>query len=179
MRIRSITLVTGALLLLAAQAQAQGLTGGVSGPGSGVNQNATMGETNVGVDGSGDYALALQAVRQERWREAKEALDRVIEYDSRNPKVWRLYGAIGMGRKDMKSAKRAYERAVKLDPANVDGHYGLALALVGLKDPKASEELAWLKARALACAGRCPEAKVLTEATTRIEAGLAAPATGG
>lgn len=179
MGIRSAAVLAGALALLAGAAQAQGMTGGIGSPsGGGVNRDYT-GDTNVGVDGSGDYALAMQAVRQERWRDAKEALDRVIEYDSRNPKVWRLYGAIGMGRKDVKSAKRAYERAVKLDPANVDGHYGLALTLAALKDPKASEELAWLKERARTCGGRCPEAKILTEATTRLEAALAAPATGG
>jgi hypothetical protein len=78
----------------------------------------------------------------------------------------------------MKSAKRAYERAVKLDPANVDGHYGLGLALASLKDPKAAEELAWLKARAQACGAACPDAKLLGEATLHIEAAMnGAPAT--
>lgn len=58
-----------------------------------------------------------------------------------NPEAWRLLGVAKTGSQDLKDARRAYEKAVRYAPDNIDGHRGLGVVLGGLKDPKAQGEL--------------------------------------
>lgn len=173
-----VTIAIGAAIALglASAAAAQTPT---SGPSMNLNSTVSPDEQTASNDPNSEFGRAIALIRQENWREAKAALDVVIEFEPRNPKVWRLYGEVGAGRKDMKAAKRAYERAVKLDPDNVEGRYGLAMALANLKDAKAADELAWLKARAQRCGGICPDADLLTVAPAQVEALIASKSAGG
>jgi len=124
-------------------------------------------------DAAEQYATGVAALQAQDYKGAKTALGRVVAQTPANTEAWRMLGAADAGLKDYKGARKAYGRAVKLDPDNIDSHLGLGLALAGLKDAKAKDELAWLKAKADACAGTCAEADGLKAASGQLETALA------
>ena len=71
---------------------------------------------------------------------------------------WNRVGVASAGKHDWVASRKAFERAVKLAPQNLDAHVGLALALQALNDPGARQQSEWLKSRAQACGNTCPDA---------------------
>lgn len=109
----------------------------------------------------------VSALKAKRYRQAVVALGKLSDVAPDDPGVWRLLGAAYAGQERWDHSRKAYKRAVALDPNDIAGHAGLGLALLNLKDPKAQAENDWLKARTLACNNTCPEAGVLQALATR------------
>lgn len=124
-------------------------------------------------DPAQDFVKGVAALNAGDYKTAARALGKVSGADSGNPEVWRLLGQAQAGQLNHKAARKAYERALKLEPDNIDAHQGLGVALGGLKDPAAKAELDWLAAKATACAAACPDAERLKKATAAVEAAVA------
>ncbi len=112
------------------------------------------------------YAGALELVRTRNYRLAIRRLGEVVDAAPDRIEGWRLMGVAYAGQERWKDARRAYERALRLQPDDVLSHAGRGAALLALNDPAASEEFDWLKARSAACAGTCPDAGVLKSLET-------------
>jgi len=127
-------------------------------------------------DPAADYVKAVAALNDGRFKDAERSLERVTDAAPKYAEAWRLLGQANAGQSDWKGARKAYERAVKLEPDSVAAHGGLGLALAGLEDPRAQGELDWLKARTASCGGTCAEAEALKTATEAIEQAIAGAA---
>lgn len=123
-------------------------------------------------DPAAEYAKAVAALQAKDYKAATRAAQRVTDAVPKFVDGWRALGIAHSGATNWKGARRAYEKAVKLAPDDVQLHAGLALALANLKDPKAQEEAAWLKARAQTCGERCPEAATLNRAIGEVDAAI-------
>jgi cytochrome c-type biogenesis protein CcmH/NrfG len=113
------------------------------------------------VNATRDYVDGVTAIKDKQYKTAVRLLGRVADQWPRSVATWRLLGVAYAGDTNWKASLRAYEHALRLAPDDVASHAGRAAALVALKDPKAQEEAAWLKARTAACAGTCPDAAML------------------
>jgi tetratricopeptide (TPR) repeat protein len=122
-----------------------------------------------------EYAKGVAALNAQSYKDAERAFSHVTATMPKSAEAWRLLGMARAGQNDAKGARKAYERAVKLEPDNIAGHQGLGLALAALKDPAAQGELDWLKAKAQACADTCADAASLKTATAAVEKALATP----
>ncbi|MFC3076466.1 tetratricopeptide repeat protein [Phenylobacterium terrae] len=127
-------------------------------------------------DPAEEYAKGVAALNAQKYKDAERAFDRVVDAVPKNAEGWRMLGLANVQQGDFKGAKRAYERAVRLEPDSIAARQGLGLALASLKDAKAQEQLAWLKAKAAACADACAEAAELKAATQAVEGALAGAA---
>ena len=127
-------------------------------------------------DPAAEYMKGVAALNEREYKDAERAFDRVVEALPKNAEAWRMLGLANVQQGDFKGAKRAYQRAVRLEPDSIPARQGLGLALAGLKDAKAQEQLAWLKARTAACAEACAEAAELKAATSAVESALAGAA---
>lgn len=162
-----VALVAGALLGLAGAAPAL-----AAGSGGGSMPSASA----PAYDPAADYVKAVAALNDGRFKDAERSLERVTDAAPKYAEAWRLLGQANAGQSDWKGARKAYERAVKLEPDSVAAHGGLGLALAGLEDPRAQGELDWLKARTASCGGTCAEAEALKTATEAIEQAIAGAA---
>jgi len=163
-------LVAGVMLSAAIGPLAMAAGGGGDGGGGMPSASAPA------YDPAAEYMKGVAALNGGRFKEAERALRNVTDAAPKYAEAWRLLGQANAGQSDWKGARRAYERAVKLEPDNAAAHGGLGVALGGLKDPKAQGELDWLKARAAACAEACADAAALKAAAQAVEGAMAAPA---
>jgi tetratricopeptide (TPR) repeat protein len=173
MRTLKAFLLATAILGLGGSALAAG-----SGGGGGSPMPSASGPT---YDPAAEYARAVAALKAKDYKAAARAASHVTEVAPKSVDGWRLLGAARSGGEDWKGARKAYERAVKVDPDDAMSHAGLGLALANLKDPKAQDQLNWLQAKAQACGDACPEAgslKALTGAVQGAIAGTEAPKPG-
>ena len=124
-----------------------------------------------------EYAKAVKSLQAKEYKDAARAAQHVTEAAPKSIDGWKLLGMAHSGANNWKGARKAYERAVKLSPDDLPSHAGLGLALANLKDPKAQDELTWLKAKADACAAGCdPTAlKSLTAEVERAMSGASTP----
>lgn len=167
----------GAVLLAGAAAIAvlapEALAAGSGGGGGGGMPSATA----PAYDPAEEYAKAVEAIQARDYRAAVRSAQRVTEAAPQSLDGWRLLGVAQSGAGDWKGARRAYGRALKLAPDDLPSRAGLGLALGRLKDPKAREQLDWLKAKAGDCKAGCDPAAL--EALTReVEDAIAAPGPG-
>jgi len=139
--------------------------GGASGGGSMPSMSAPA------YDPAAEYMKGVAALNAQNYKDAERALKNVVEAVPKNAEAWRLLGAANAGQNDQKGARKAYERAVKLEPDNIQGRQGLGVALGALKDPKAQEQLDWLKARGESC-GTCADAGTLEAATAAVQSAI-------
>ena len=159
--------------MLAAGAVLAGTAGAALAAGSGGGGMGGMPSMSApAYDPSADYAKGVEALKAERWREAARSMKRVTDAVPSSVDAWRLLGEASVGDNDWKAARRAYERVVKLAPDDVAAHAGLGLALGRLKDPKAQNELDWLKAKAQACAGACADAAALKAGADQVQGAI-------
>lgn len=165
MRLVKTLLLAGAVSGLAT---AGALAAGGGGSGGGEMPSASAPQYNP----AEEYAKAVRAIQARDYKAAARAADHVTTAAPRNVDGWRLLGVAQSGAENWKGAKRAYERAVKLAPDDLPSRGGLALALANLKDPKAQEQLAWLKAKAQDCGAGC-DAGLLKTLTADVEKAVA------
>ncbi len=160
-----------ALSCLAGAALAAGGGGGGGGGGS------DMGSSGPQYDPVAEYQKGIAALQASKYAEAERAFSRVTQAAPKAPEGWFLLGFARAAQNDFKAARKAYERAVKLKPEDIDTRRELALTLIRLGETdKAKAELDALRARDTTCAGKCPESAALRTAVTKVETALAAPA---
>ena len=164
MRILKIVLLAG---VLAAPSTAVLAAGGGGGGGGEMPSASTP-----SYDPAEEYRKAVAAIQAKDFKTAAKAAQRVTDAAPKAVEGWRVLGIAQAGTQNWKGARRAYEKAVKLDPNDVVSHAGLGVALAKLQDAKAQAELEWLKAKESACGG-CADAAQLRAATTEIEGALA------
>ncbi len=161
-----------ALSCLAGAALAAGGGGGGGGGG------ADMGASGPQYDPVAEYQKGVAALQANKWKDAERAFSHVTEAAPKAPEGWFLLGVSRANQGNFKGARKAYEKAAKLKPDDIDSHRELALVLVKLGETdKAKAELDALKARDTACAGKCADSAALKTAVARVEAALAAPTT--
>jgi Flp pilus assembly protein TadD len=167
-----------ALLMALAIAVAGG--GAALAAGSGGGGGDMPGASGPQYDPAAEYQKGVAALRASQWREAERAFSKVTQAAPRAPEGWFMLGFARGADGDLKGARKAYERAARLKPEDIDTRRELAVTLAGLGETdKARAELDTLKARDKACAGTCPDAASLKTAVARVEAALAqAPAAG-
>lgn len=155
------------------------LAGGAlaSGGGGGGGGGADMGSSGPQYDPVAEYQKGVAALQASKWKEAERAFQHVTQAAPKAPEGWFFLGFSRAGQGDFKGARKAYEKAARLKPEDVDTRRELALTLVKLGEAdKAGAELATLKARETTCAGKCPESAALKTAITKVEAAITAAA---
>ncbi len=124
-----------------------------------------------------EYQKGVAALQASRWKDAERAFSRVTQAAPKAPEGWFMLGFAKAADGDLKGARRAYEKAAKLKPDDIDTRRELAVTLTRLGEAeKAKAELDALKAREATCAGTCADAAALKTAIARVEAAMAAPA---
>ncbi|MBL8554062.1 MAG: tetratricopeptide repeat protein [Phenylobacterium sp.] len=176
MRLFRTLLVAGALATIAAAglgaAGAMAAGGGGGGGGGGSMPSAS----GASYDPAEEYAKAIKAIQAKEYKKAAVAAGRVTDAAPKSVDAWRLLGVAQAGAENWKGARRAYERVVRLDPDDLAGRAGLGMALGNLKDPKAREQLDWLKAKAASCGADCATVKALAAEVEKSIAGGGSPA---
>ncbi|HXG99716.1 MAG TPA: tetratricopeptide repeat protein [Sphingomicrobium sp.] len=127
-----------------------------------------------GIDAGLEYRKGIQALKVQRFAEAKKAFGRVLEVAPKDPNTNYLAGLAHAGLSDLKNARKHYERAVKYDPSMVVAHQelGVTYARLGQLD-KAQVELANLNALATKCGGGCAKAGSLKSAIAQVTTAIA------
>jgi len=172
MKTLRIMLLAGAFAGLAASgAMAAGSGGGTGGA-------AMPSASGPQYDPAEEYAKAVASIQAKDYKAAARSAQRVTSAAPRSVDGWRLLGVAQSGAENWKGARKAYERAVKLSPDDLASRAGLGLALARLQDPKAQEQLAWLKAKATDCGAGC-DAAALRSLTAEVEKAVAGGAAAG
>jgi Flp pilus assembly protein TadD len=164
--------IFGTFLLASALAgfgAAGAMAAGSGGGGGGVQAPSA---TAPQYDPAEEYAKAIKAIQAKDYKNAARSAQRVTSAVPKSVDGWRLLGVAQSGAENWKGARKAYERAVKLAPDDLPSHAGLGMALANLKDPKAQEQLDWLKAKAGSCGGDC-DAATLQSLTSELEKAMA------
>ena len=182
-RLTKAAWIGGGLVLLADVGSAQdqgdmGPPGGMGGP---------MGGSRTGpfafdqfqlleprYDAGAEYAKAIQALKDSRFKRAARFAEHVTEAAPSNPQGWRLLGAAYASDDNWRGSRRAYAKAVKLEPDDAKARAGLGLAMAMLSDASAREQLEWLRTRASVCGDTCPDAARLQTYTATVEGAMRA-----
>jgi Tfp pilus assembly protein PilF len=162
MRVFRIMLLAGVFSAAAAGALASG--GGGGGGGGAEMPSASTPQ----YDPAAEYAKALNALNAKDYKAAAKAAQHVTDAVPKSVDGWKLLAVAQAGAENWKGSQRAYEKAVKLSPDDAALHAGLGLALANLKDPKAQDQLTWLKSKASACSADCDAAQ-LQALTAQVE----------
>lgn len=127
-------------------------------------------------DPAAEYRKGVEALQANRFAEAAKAFERVTDAAPKNAYAHYMLGLAQAGDGDLKRARKAYERAVKLDGSLVPARRELGVTLAKLGDaPKAQAQLDELKARDATCAGTCAQSADLKAAVGAVEAAIATP----
>jgi len=178
MRTLRIILLAGAVTAISAAGAIAAGGGGGGGGGGAEMPSASAPQYNA----AEEYAKAIRSLEAKDYKAAARAAEHVTQVAPKDVSGWKVLGVANSGAANWKGAKRAWERAVKIDGEDLDSRAGLAMALANLKDAKAQEQLAWLKAKAANCTINCNAAK-LQAVTAEVEKAIggdtaAAPAAG-
>ncbi|HYE46514.1 MAG TPA: tetratricopeptide repeat protein [Caulobacter sp.] len=155
-----------------------GASVGLAAGGGGGGGSPSPSASGPAYDPAAEYQKGVDAISAGKWKDAQRAFGRVTEAAPKVPEGWFMLGFAKAGGGDLKGARKAYEKAVKLKPDDIAARreLGVTLAKLGEVD-KARAELTALEARAAACAGACPDAALLTLSIAEIKGALApAPA---
>jgi len=160
------------LMLLAGALAGLSMTGAVAaGGGGGGGMSSMPSDTGPRYDPAEEYAKAIKAIQARDYKTAARSAQRVADAAPRSVDGWKLLGVAQSGAENWKGARKAYEKAVKLAPDDLAVRAGLGVAQARLQDPKAQEQLTWLKAKADACASDCATVKSLTAEVEKAVAG--------
>jgi tetratricopeptide (TPR) repeat protein len=174
-RIRRLALALltgGGILAVPAGAIAAG-SGGGGGGGSMPSSSAPS------YDPAAEYRKGVEALQANQFNDAARAFGRVVDAAPRNAYAFYMLGLSKAGQQDLKAARKAYEKAVKLDATLVPARRELGVILAKLGDAaKAQAQLDELKARDATCAGTCAQSADLKAAVGAIEAAIATPSAG-
>lgn len=120
-----------------------------------------------------EFKNGVEAMKQERYKDAEQAFDRVLSVNPKHAKTNFLAGLARSAQDNFKGARRYYEKAVKYDDNMIPAHQELAIVHAKLGDAdKAKAILDTLKQRLAACADSCAQAADLQAAIPAIEAAL-------
>lgn len=169
-RALKVALIGGCMTVLAGGGGAYASGGAGGSAGGSQNMPSISGPT---YDPAAEYAKAIAAMKANQYKEAARAAGHVTDAVPKNPEGWQLLGAAKAGENDWKGSRRAYEKALRLSPDDLQIHAGLGLALANLKDPKAQTEVDWLKSKAQACGETCPDAARLKAFSSQVESAMA------
>ena len=171
-RIRHLALALlagGAILAIPAGAMAAGTGGGGGG--------AVPSSSAPSYDPAAEYRKGVEALQANDFSAASRAFGRVVDAAPKNAYAFYMLGLAKAGQQDLKAARKAYEKAVKLDSAMVPARRELGVTLAKLGDPaRAQAQLEELKAREATCAGSCAQSADLKAAVGAVEAAIATPA---
>src|SRR5215207_10502316 len=167
MRAGSLLLVGTSLFAASALANPGGSGGSMGSGGQSPSVSAPQ------FDAAAQYRKGIEALKAERFGEAKKAFAKVREIAPRDANTNYLAGLSSVGLNDLKDARKYFEKAVKADSNLVAARQDLAVTLAKLGDrPKAEAELAKLKAIHAKCATTCPQAAALDSAISAVNAAL-------
>jgi len=164
------------LMLLAGALAGLSMTGAVAagGSGGGGGMSSMPSDTGPRYDPAEEYAKAIKAIQAKDYKNAARSAQRVADAAPKSVDGWKLLGVAQSGAENWKGARKAYERAVKLAPDDLAVRAGLGVAQARLQDPKAQEQLTWLKAKADTCTTDCATVKGLTAEVEKAVGGTAA-----
>lgn len=169
-RIRIAALAGAALLAFSYPQTSAWAAGGGGGGGGSMPSDSTP-----QYDSAAEYRNGIAALEQARWKDAERAFARVLTAVPRDANTNYLMALSKLGRSDFKAARGFLEKALKYDPNLLAAHIKLGVTQARLGDPvKAQAELAWLNARASACASTCADATRIAEGITEVSAAIAA-----
>lgn len=121
-----------------------------------------------------EFKNGIEAMKQEKFKDAERAFDRVLSVNPKHPRTNFLAGLARSAQDNFKGARRYYEKAIKYDDSMILAHQELAIAHAKLGDTdKAKTILADLKQRAIACSDSCPQAADLKAAIPAVESAIA------
>lgn len=144
-----------------------------SASGGGSSSSSMPSQTAPQYDPAVEFKNGIEAVKQEKFKDAEKAFDRVLSVNPKHAKTNFLAGLARSAQDNFKGARRYYEKAIKYDDNMILAHQELAIAHVILDDKeKASAILDTLKLRITACADTCAQAADLKAAIPAIEAVL-------
>jgi tetratricopeptide (TPR) repeat protein len=127
-------------------------------------------------DPAAEYRNGIEALQAERFKEAKEAFDKVLRVAPGDANTNFLAGLASAGLNDLKASRKYYERAVKADRELVGARRELGITYIRLGDKaKADAQLAALKAMQAKCAAACAKAAEIGGAVEALGAALASP----
>jgi tetratricopeptide (TPR) repeat protein len=170
-RVAVVLLAGGTILALPVGAIAAGSGGG--GGGSIPSSSAPS------YDPAAEYRKGVEALQANQFADAARAFGRVVDAAPKNAYAYYMLGLAKAGQQDLKAARKAYEKAVKLDAAMVPARRELGVTLAKLGDAaKAQAQLDELKARDATCAGTCAQSADLKAAVGAVEAAMATPTAG-
>lgn len=162
---RLILLAAGVLVLTAGSAVASG--GGGGGSGDMPSVSGPLYDPVV------EYEKAVEAMRVGDYKAAAEAYKHVTMEAPQANEGWYGLGRAKSELGDLKGARKAFEKAVKVAPNDVANHAQLGATLAKMNETdKAQAELDLLKQKAGACADACPDAESLKIGIGIIESAL-------
>jgi tetratricopeptide (TPR) repeat protein len=124
-------------------------------------------------DAAAEFSKGIEAMKQEKFKDAEKAFDHVLSVNPKHPKTNLLAGLARAAQDNFKGARRYFEKAIKYDDNMIIAHQELAIAHIKLGDKeKAIVILESLKTRAAECADACAQAADLKAAIPAIEAVL-------
>jgi tetratricopeptide (TPR) repeat protein len=125
------------------------------------------------VNAAAEYRKGIEALKAQRFAEAKRAFARVLDVAPKDANANFLAGLAHGGLGDLKNARRHYERAVKSDSGMVAARQelGVTYAKLGEKE-KAQAELASLNAMAAKCAEGCAKAADIKNAVEAVSTAM-------
>ncbi len=154
----------GLLIASASVGAALASGGGGSGGGGFPSASAPL------YDPAREYSEGMAAYQTGKFKDAVRSFDHVTQVSDGQATGWKMLGLAKVGAGDPKGAARAFERALKIDPAPIDTRRDYVVALANAKmTDKATTELGKLKTRADACHDTCPEAQMLKTAIGQAE----------
>ncbi len=105
-----------------------------------------------------------------RFKDAARYFEHVTEVEPKAAVGWYMLGMARAAAGDDRSAVRAYEKSVKLDPVRIDARRDYAVSLARLKQAdKAGAQLDGLKSEAASCNETCPQASDLKAAIAAVQ----------
>ncbi len=168
MRATLLLLVGTSLLAAAGQANPGGSGGSMGSAGQSPSASASQ------FDAAAEYRNGIEALKAERFADAKKSFVKVLGVAPREPNTNFLAGLASVGLNDLKGAVKFFDKAAKADPNLVIARQNLAVTLAKLGDrQKAEAELAKLKQIHAKCATTCPQAAALDKAVSAVSAALA------
>ncbi len=127
-------------------------------------------------DPAAEYQLGMEALKAERYADAKKSFLKVYPDASRDASMNVVLGITLMRLDDFKGARKYLEKAVKYDKKLVIAHEQLGITYAKLGErAKAEAEVETLKQLQSACGTSCPDADLLSRAISALTEALGQP----
>ena len=127
-------------------------------------------------DPAAEYQRGMDALKAERYADAKKSFLKVYPDASRDASMNLVLGITLMRLDDFKGARKYLEKAVKYDGKLVIAHEQLGITYAKLGErAKAEAEVATLKQLQAACGSSCPDADMLSRAISSLTEALGQP----